>query len=470
MLKTEAMLLNKRTIWFFVVFSLSMLPARADTVSGIMQKHKQTKTKFAILAVDANSGAVLYQKNPTHSLMPASNMKLISTSSAMHYLGADYRFQTRIGLLGQDLVVVGGGDPLLGDPKLDSQDPRSLERMLEAILSQLKQAGVTSVQDIVMDVSFFDNHRVHALWPKDQLNQWYACEVSGLNIYNNCIRIVATRKGRSAVLTMEPENSYVHLVNQLKMKSSGSSAIGAYRNSVPNKLLIKGNLNKQAGFDVAIENPQGLFASILRDHLQKNGITVKGQIVQKYVKHDEAFRLLCRFETPISEVLARSNKDSLGLAAECLVKTISAENTQGKINGEWPHGQALIYRYLKSLGVDKDQVVLDDGSGLSRDNRLSATALVAVLKDMYTGPQREVFFDSLAVGGVDGTIGKYFRESPYKGAILGKTGYIAGVRSFSGICKTPRGDILFSILTESGNGYTPACINDIAEAFFDGTF
>jgi D-alanyl-D-alanine carboxypeptidase len=92
--------------------------------------------------------------------------------------------------------------------------------------------------------------------------------------------------------------------------------------------------------------------------------------------------------------------------------------------------------------------------------------LVAVLKDMYEGADRAVFYDSLAVGGVDGTIYKYFRESPYKGAILGKT----GLRSFSGICKTPRGDVLVSILTERGNGYTRACINDITEAFFDGKF
>ncbi|MHC4551911.1 MAG: D-alanyl-D-alanine carboxypeptidase/D-alanyl-D-alanine endopeptidase [Planctomycetota bacterium] len=464
------MLKTKRTIGLLLVFSLTVLSARADTVSRLLQKHKQTKATFAILAVDANSGSVLYQKNARQAMIPASNMKLVTASAALHYLGGDYSFQTRVGLLGKDLVVIGSGDPLLGEPKLDTEDRRSLERMLSEIVSQLKQAGVGSVQNVVMDVSFFDNNRVHPSWPPDQLNQWYACEVSGLNIYNNCVRIVATRKGGSAVLTMEPSNSYIQLVNQLKLKSSGSSAVGAYRSSIANKLLVKGKLNKQAGFDVAIENPQGLFASILRDRLKKNGIAVKGKIVQKYVKHDKAFRALCRFETPISDVLARCNKNSLGLAAECLVKTISAENTQGRINGEWAHGQALIRRYLKSLGVEPEQVVLDDGSGLSRNNRLSATVLVAVLKDMYEGADRAVFYDSLAVGGVDGTIYKYFRESPYKGAILGKTGYISGVRSFSGICKTPRGDVLVSILTERGNGYTRACINDITEAFFDGKF
>lgn len=451
-------------------FCLLAVFAEADTLSRIIQQKKQTKTRFAILAVDAHNGTVLYQKNATTPMIPASNMKLITTSAALHYLGDDYIFRTKVGLLGNNLIIIGGGDPLLGEPKLDSQDQRSSKQIFDAIIALLKNAAVSSIQDIIVDVSFFDNNRVHASWPVAQLNQWYACETSGLNFHNNCIRIVTTRKNNTAVLTMEPDNSFVTLINRLKLISKGSSAVGAYRNSVPNKLQIKGKLNKQAGFDVAIENPQGLFASILRDRLAKAGIEVRGQIVQKYAKQNPEIRVLSTFETPISDVLPRCNKDSLGLAAESLVKTISAENTQGRINGEWPHGLALVSKYLKSLGVSPEQVVLDDGSGLSRKNRLSATALVAVLNDMYSGGHQETFYDSLAVGGVDGTIAKYFRKSPYRGNILGKTGYISGIRSFSGICKTPRGDILFSILTEGGNGYTRGCINDIAQAIYDGTY
>ncbi len=221
---------------------------------------------------------------------------------------------------------------------------------------------------------------------------------------------------------------------------------------------------------MAIEQPQGLFASILSDRLQQKGIAVRGKILQQYVTHNDSIRIIQTFETPIGEVLARCNKDSLGLAAESLVKAISAENTQGRINGEWPHGLTLVSRYLQSLGVDTDQFKLDDGSGLSRENRLSAATLTAVIKDACTGDGRQVFLDSLAIGGTDGTISRYFRQDPYRGSILGKTGYISGVRSFSGVCKTSRGDILFSILTEGGNGTTRRCINDIAAAIYDGRY
>ena len=204
---------------------------------------------------------------------------------------------------------------------------------------------------------------------------------------------------------------------------------------------------------------------------KEGGLFVGGERYSiKYVKYDNKIQILTVFETPIQDVWARCNKDSLGLAAECLIKTISAKNTQGDINGEWPHGQSLVSRYLNSLNIPFQQFVLDDGSGLSRKNRLSPNTLVAVLKDIYASDNRDLFFDSLAVGGVDGTISKYFCQTPYKNNILGKTGYISSVRSFSGICKTPRGDILFSILTEGGNGYTRRCINEITEAIYNGTY
>lgn len=442
--------------------------AQADTFQDILKKHKQTKARFSIYAISADSGKVYYSRDASQTRIPASNMKVVITAAAVHYLGGDYTFDTAISVLGNDLVVVGGGDPLLADPGENRSNPQAGDLVLNRITDAVRQAGITEIENIIIDTSFFDNVRVHPAWPKDQLNQWYACEISALNFYNNCILLTATRTGSSALLEMEPKNNYVHLTNQLQLVSKGNSAIGAYRNSVPNKLVVKGKLNKQTAFEVAIENPAGLFASLLCDRLQASGVDVKGQLLQKYVKADKSLRPIVVLQTPLRDVLKRCNTNSLGLAAECLVKTISAENTQGRVNGQWTHGLELVSQYLRSIGVDPSHYVLDDGSGLSRNNRLSAECLVTVLKDMYQGPDSAMYFDSLAVGGIEGTTAKFFNEAPYKGNIHGKTGYISGVRSFSGLCKTPSGDILFSILTEGGNSTTRTCINDLTRAIFDG--
>jgi D-alanyl-D-alanine carboxypeptidase/D-alanyl-D-alanine-endopeptidase (penicillin-binding protein 4) len=89
------------------------------------------------------------------------------------------------------------------------------------------------------------------------------------------------------------------------------------------------------------------------------------------------------------------------------------------------------------------------------------------LLHVYHSDNWELYKDSLAIGGVDGTIAKYFKDAKYKGKIVGKTGYINKVKSFSGVCSTERGDYIFSILSNNTNAKTRGVINDIAEAVID---
>jgi D-alanyl-D-alanine carboxypeptidase/D-alanyl-D-alanine-endopeptidase (penicillin-binding protein 4) len=104
---------------------------------------------------------------------------------------------------------------------------------------------------------------------------------------------------------------------------------------------------------------------------------------------------------------------------------------------------------------------------LSRENKLSANVITKVLLNVYKSKNWPLYENCLAVGGVEGTIERYFKEEKYKNKVLGKTGYIQGVKSFSGICKTAKGDYLFSILTDGANGQTREAINDIAKMIID---
>jgi D-alanyl-D-alanine carboxypeptidase/D-alanyl-D-alanine-endopeptidase (penicillin-binding protein 4) len=456
-----------------LILCLSVLSASvvgAENIGSILRNSKNQKAKFAIYAVRASDGKVLYSYRAAEAMMPASNMKLITTAAAIHYLKADYVFRTEVGLWNGNLVVIGQGDPLLGDTQNDQNHGHQPGWIFDAIIASLKQNNTRSVNDIIVDASFFDNNRVHSSWPVEQLNQPYACEISGLNYNNNCIHITAKKQVGKILLETDPPTSYLTLINQIRSVGSGSSPVGAYRNSKPNVMIVKGNLNKQTEFDVAIEKPAAFFAWMLKEHLAQAGIEVRGNLLQQYVKKEPGIQILHTFETTLTDVLGRCNKDSLNLAAESLVKTISAEQTEGRINGEWPHGLKLVGRYLQSLGADPNTFNLDDGSGLSRNNRLTPQIIVSVLQDMYRSQDRKIFEESLSIGGEDGKAAKYFQNHPYKGNILGKTGYIAGVRAFSGICKTPNGDILFSILTENGGSSIRNAINDITEAIFDGRF
>ena len=440
----------------------------AQRINSIISRKSQKKVNFAVKIVNAKTGRTLYEHNAHKPMIPASNMKIIASAAALEYLGPDYKFTTKVGLLDKTLVVIGGGDPLLADDITDKKHGRAADWIFTDIIAALREKGAASINDIVIDSTFFDDNRVHPTWPREQLNRPYACETSGLNYNANCIQITTKNTAGKVTVNLRPQTDYVQIINKVTATSKGNSAVGAYRGVKPNKLTVKGKCRKQATFDVAIERPAAFFGFLLAEKLAEAGIKVQGRLEEKYIKNDKRIKFLRTYTTPISDVLARCNKDSLGLAAESLVKTISAANSDG-LNGEWPHGLSLISRYLAGLGIDDGEFHLDDGSGLSRENKLSPNAIATVLLDMYKHKNWQLYKDSLAVAGVDGTIARYFKEAKYKGKILGKTGYVNLAKSFSGLCITPNGDYIFSILTTAANGQTRTAINDIAKAIIDNS-
>ena len=461
---------SKKTIFLAGLVICLASTAHADLtgrINAVIQRKSVKKASFAVHIVDAQTGITAYSRNARQKMVPASNMKIITSAAALYYLGPEYSFRTKVGLLKDSIVVIGGGDPLLGDLDTDQKHGRQVNWILKDINGALREKNVKTLKDVIIDRTFFDNNRVHSSWPVEQLNNPYACEVSGLNYNDNCVRITAAKKGERVILQVEPDTEYVKLINEVKAIAKGGSSIGAYRNSTPNLLKIVGKCNKDAGFEVAIENPGAFLGFLLAENLKKSGINVRGSLVEKYLSEKHEIKTLKMYSTPFADVLARCNKNSLNLAAEALVKTISAENTKGKINGEWPHGFELIKRYLQKLGIEQKEFILDDGSGLSRKNRLTPNVLTTVLMYVYKSKDRQFYMDSLAVGGRDGTIAKYFKEDKYIDKIHGKTGYIRGVRSFSGYCQTPKGDYIFSILTQGGDGKVRTAINDIVKAIID---
>ena len=267
---------------------------------------------------------------------------------------------------------------------------------------------------------------------------------------------------------LDPQTSYVKFDNKVKPISKGTSAVGTYRNKEPNKIVVYGKCRSRVGpFDVAIERPAAFFGYLLYENLAKAGIKTKGHLIEKAFNDHSNFKLLCQYTTSLSDCLARCNKNSLGLAAEALLKTIAANSNHNGKYGSWDRGRELVSEFLLDLDIDKSQFYIDDASGLSRKNELSAYAITKVLLDVYQSDNWNLYKDSLAVGGVDGTIAKYFIDQKYKGKIIGKTGYINSVKSFSGVCSTEQGDIIFSILSNNTNAKTRGVINDIAEAIID---
>ncbi len=448
-----------------VVLSAPATAGLAGRIGKIVGKAKPGD--YAVHIVEPNSRTVVYSHNATKAMTPASNMKLITTAAALRYLGPLFEYRTQIGLCDGTLVVIGSGDPLLGDPVTDARYGRENGWIFDKAVRGLQERGVESITDIIIDTTVFDDQRVHPNWLESDLNRWYACEVCGVNYRGNCIQVTTRNEGGRVLFRVEPATSFIDVVNEIQAVSEGPSAVGAYRTRQPNRIILRGRCRDREGpFDVAIEQPGGFFGFLLAEHLVRAGIPVSGRLVERAFDGNGRFVPVAEYTTPLIDCLHRANKDSLGLASEALLKTIAAHESPDNKNGSWERGRELIGEYLVGLGIPREEFHIADGSGLSRDNRLSAQAIVTVLLDIYAGDNWELYRTSLAVGGEDGTIGRYFRESAYRADVLGKTGYISGVRSFSGVCLTGRGPYLFAILSNRSSLSRDA-INAIAQAVMD---
>jgi D-alanyl-D-alanine carboxypeptidase/D-alanyl-D-alanine-endopeptidase (penicillin-binding protein 4) len=429
-------------------------------IDQILSRKDQTKVKFSILITDAKTGKVVFSQNENLSLTPASNMKLVTSFAALKFLGKEFEFVTTAAISGKTLFIIGSGDPLLGLADTNSSD------FVSKIVSALKEKNINEIEDIVIDSSVFEDNRSHPAWPPDQLNRPYACEVSGLNYNGNCIKISAFNKDGQIILTTEPQTDYLTLINKVQPANKGDSAIGAYRTEKENVLIVSGKCRHPASFDVAIERPAAFFGFLLAENLNNSGIKTSGRLTVKTVS-SERLQILAEQRTAIIDVLARCNKDSFQLAAESLFKTLGERPIAGGRGGSWQGGQKAITDYLISLEAEPNSFNIDDGSGLSSKNKLTADIIVRVLSDAYSSNLWPIFRNTLAAGGIDGTLQKYFYQNKYRGKVFAKTGYINSVRALSGAFTAGDKEYLFSMLANDANFNTKVAMYDIIKMIID---
>jgi len=434
-------------------------------LTSLINHQRLRRTHFSIAIRWAQTEETIFEHQAHTPLVPASNMKLVTTIAAIHRLGVDFEYVTRVALSSNSLLIIGSGDPLLGDKEIDKRTGRKPYWLLEDLTARLQARGISALEDIILDTSIFGPERVHPQWPPNARLQKYACEVSGLNYNNNCVEIsVANRQGKT-VLFLEPKTAYLRLINATTAVSSKENWFSVERTTSPRVLRVTGKINTQAGpYAVAIENPALFLGTLIKEQLAKKGIIVTGEVREESLPADQNYELVAEYRTPLLEVLRRANKDSLGLAAEALIKTLGAwENPEHK-GGTWEAGRNAVARFLTTeLGIPEEEFMIADGSGLSRENRLTANALSSLLSWVHRQPFWPEFETTMAVGGVDGTLENVFRERALRGRVVAKTGYINGVRALSGITHTRQGDIIFSFLANNASNLARSTINNIVK-------
>jgi len=406
------------------------------------------KAVVAVHVRDLDDGATVAAIEADRRMIPASNMKLLTTAAAVKLLGDDFRFSTRLYQQGDDLVVVGDGDPAFGDPAILHAMDMDVEDMLDRWVDVVQRAGIERVDRLMVDDRVFDDQHVHPLWPAKQLNRWYCAPVAGLNFNDNCLDVFArpTAPGQTAVVTTRPVDAPVVLTTIAR--TGRRNSLWASRRIGTNRITVHGEVKARfrRPIYVTIHDPPTFFARTYADRLEAAKVTV-GSVRRVPPTHNAGGRLLAEVRTPLDEVLKRCNRDSQNLFAEALLKRMGHEAT-GEA-GAWSNGAAAVRMFLaRTLGPDASAFAVSDGSGLSRDNRVTPQLLTQLLRHMKRDGDvdAKLFFNSLPVAGEHGTLRRRFAHADLAGDIHAKSGYLDGVYALSGYLVQNHNAYAFSII------------------------
>lgn len=433
--------------------------------SGVSRLIKGTPLgggKASVHITDLDTGEELASYEGDRVMIPASNMKLLTSGAALYVLGSDFTFKTKLiiddSVSPPTLIIRGDGDPALGDPAIfiGEQPDVTLASLFDQIAGALKNAQIERLGRIIVDDRVFDREYTHPCWPKDQLNRWYCAQVGGLNFYTNVINVYTEPSGGSTpIVSLEPDAHWVEM--RIKAKSSRGKRDTAWvaRPTPANSFTVYGNVSTKSEIPVAIDSPPAFAGRLLGEELSKRGILVgvsdenPGEAVKLIDPTDELHesRTVAIITTPIFDVLSRTNTDSHNLYAEALLKRMGHEVTSDP--GSWANGATVVRMMLtEKLGpAAAESTVISDGSGMCRQNMVAPKTMVDWMRTLARSPHWETFRDSLATPG-NGTLRSRFTSGELESDIYAKSGYLTGTYSLSGVLihPTTRQRVAFSIM------------------------
>jgi D-alanyl-D-alanine carboxypeptidase/D-alanyl-D-alanine-endopeptidase (penicillin-binding protein 4) len=357
---------------------------------------------------------------------PASVMKLVTTYAALELLGPAYRWKTEVYEDGPDLVLRG-----TGDPKLNYES-------FWMLLRNLRGRGIREIRgDVVLDRSYF---APLALTPIDhELFRPYNVVPDALLVNFKSLRFVFTPEGEGVRIFVEPDLRGLELVNKLKTVHAFCPEGRAFRDliqaafqSAPPRASFTGTYPIACGerdLNVSLHRPEDYVEGMLRTLWAEMGGAWSGRIRDGVVP--PSARLLYAHESvPLSEIVRDINKFSNNVMARQLFLTLGAE--LGGPPAQPQSAARAIAQWLTFKGIDASDLVLENGSGLSRLERASAAMLMALLQSAWRSPVMPEFVASLPVVAADGTMRKRLHGEAVAGNAHVKTGLLSDTRAMAG--------------------------------------
>ncbi|WP_414546006.1 D-alanyl-D-alanine carboxypeptidase/D-alanyl-D-alanine-endopeptidase [Nostoc sp. CCY0012] len=408
-------------------------PAQLQSaVDAVTNNPQFNRVRWGILVKNLASEQVLYNRDAQKYFTPASTTKLLTTAAALEQLGGNFRIRTSVYQDGDGVLrVVGRGDPSLKVPQL------------QVLAQQLRQQGISQVNELIADDSYFQGEIVHPSWEWEDLAAYYGAPVNSLIVNENASLLSITPQTVGNPLQIrwnEPFEAYQWRVenNSVTAQKDEPGFVAVSRDLKGPVLQIQGQMAVNSTPNIraiAVFDPVQNFLRHFRQTLVREGITVE-QTSNGTGGQNE--RELAAVESPpLSELLVETNINSNNLYAEALLRALAIKQPIKNNQTTADAGLEVVKATLTQLGVDPTSYRLVDGSGLSRKNFISPEALVQTLQAMAKSPQAEIFRASLPVAGVSGTLKNRLLDTSAVGNVQAKTGTMTGVVSLSGYVNAP---------------------------------
>jgi D-alanyl-D-alanine carboxypeptidase/D-alanyl-D-alanine-endopeptidase (penicillin-binding protein 4) len=447
---------------------------------------------FAVKIVSLDSGQVIFEQDANKFVRPASNMKLYTVAAGFDRLTPDFHFITSVyakekpddGKIKGDLIIYGRGDPSIAARFNNGDYFKGINDLADRIVA----AGVKRIKgDLVGDESYFNGAPLGSGWEWEDLTWSYGAQISALSINDNAIDLnvrPGDKVGAPVTFTTGPPSaSFMTIVNRATTAPRGSrSDLRIYRGLGANMLELSGTLPLgDAGFvgGVAIPDPALAFVSMLRDALTKRGVKLEGKVRTVTARSGESVmpRTAPGFGTgsivqfpievaslqspPFSAIAAHTLKPSQNQYTELILRTLGrnpqvldnsgeSKPLSGDARGardDEDSGLEAVRNFLRQAGIGETDVALNDGSGLSRNDLISANTTVQLLTFMSKHKYFAQFREALPIAGTDGTLRTRMRGTPAEGNVRAKTGSLSSVASLSGYVTTAAGEhLVFSMM------------------------
>ena len=419
---------------------------------------------YSVYAMDAESGVVLYE-TPQVSLVPASVLKLMTTAAALEILGPEFQFHTKIGMTGEinsdkgllegDLILKGGCDPVFYSEYFSTYYEGTFDSWANAV----SKRGIKNIQgDLVVDLSQLEGSSVPGGWVWEDIGNYYGAGISALTFSDNCYKIHFTSEGiagkQVVINSIDPIIDSLNLINKVvssKVKRDLSVVYGA-----PGSFsqLVEGTIpmgSTDFVVKAASPDPARMAAVQFVDLLKKYGIKISGKIRCIYKSTTSDFKLIAEKRSPqLKDLIVPLNRESINLFAEHLLREIGRVR---KGSTDLQESVEALKEFWAEKKIFEGGFFPTDGSGLSRSNAVCTRTLAEVLRYMYLGPNRDVFFNSLPVAGQSGTLQFAFKGSRLENNLKAKTGSMNRVRSLAGIFTNQAGrKVIFAVIANNFEG------------------